>query len=433
MVSVLIKKSEINGAIRCPGSKSYSHRAIAIASLTTKQSIINNALVGRDTLATLAACKAVGAKIKYQDSTLIIEGRHVLETPEDIINTENSGTTLRLMSVMSALVKKGFTVLTGDESLRRRPMQPIINALEQLGVQSYSTKMNGTPPIIVRGGGIKGGSATIDGTISSQFVSALLICCIYADSDVRIMIKGKQVSKPYIEATLSTMKAFGVTVEYQSDFLEYNIGSNEYKATVFDIPGDFSIAALILSAGVLSGKEVVLKGLDFSLPQGDSHIVDIIRKMEGKITVDKQRGQVTVYGTAILEGGHFDLSDTPDLLPVVSVLALKARSPVKISGVSHARFKETDRIAKLASEFIKLGVSIKEDTDGLLINAPKKLKNASLEAHNDHRLFMAFSIASLLTERSTVNGAESVDVSYPNFIDDMKKLGADIKLMARGK
>jgi 3-phosphoshikimate 1-carboxyvinyltransferase len=429
LVSVLIKKSEINGAIRSPGSKSYSHRAIAIASLTSKQSIITNPLVARDTLATLAACKAVGTKIKYEDSALVIEGRHVLETPENIINTENSGTTLRLMTVMSALVKKGFTVLTGDESLRRRPMQPIINALEQLGVQSYSTKMNGTPPIIVRGGGIKGGSVTIDGTISSQFVSALLISCIYADSEVRIKIKGKQVSKPYIEATLSTMKAFGVTVEHQSDLLEYNIGSNEYKATVFDIPSDFSIAALILSAGVLAGKEIVLKGLDFRLPQADSQIVDIIRRMEGKIRVDKQKGQVTVCGTATLEGGHFDLFDTPDLLPVVSVLALKARSPVKISGVSHARLKETDRIAKLASEFIKLGVYIKEDNDGLLINAPKKLKNASLEAHDDHRLFMAFSIASLLTEKSTVIGAESVDVSYPNFIDDMRKLGADIKLM----
>jgi 3-phosphoshikimate 1-carboxyvinyltransferase len=293
--------------------------------------------------------------------------------------------------------------------------------------------MNGTPPIIVRGGGIKGGSATIDGTISSQFVSALLISCIYADSDVRIKIKGKQVSKPYIEATLSTMKAFGVTIEYQSDFLEYNIGSNEYKATVFDIPSDFSIAALILSAGVLAGKKIVLKGLDFCLPQADSQIVDIIRIMEGKIEVDKQRGQITVCGSATLEGGHFDLSDTPDLLPVVSVLALKARSPVKISGVSHTRLKETDRIAKLASEFIKLGVYIKEDNDGLLINAPKKLKNASLDAHDDHRLFMAFSIASLLTEKSTVIGAESVDVSYPNFIDDMRKLGADIKLMTKGQ
>lgn len=427
MVSVQVEKSKISGIIRCPSSKSYSHRAIVIASLCERQSTITNALLARDTLATLAACNTLGANIQRENTTLRIEGKHSFDPPDNVVNAENSGTTIRIVTAMSALVKKGFTVLTGDESLRKRPMQPLIDALNQLGVQCYSAKMDGTPPLIVRGGGIKGGVTVIDGSVSSQFVSALLITCIYADSKVLMRINGEQVSKTYIESTLATMKAFGVTVDYEPNFLEYHIKNKEYRATTFDVPSDFSTLALILAAGILTGDEVTIRGLNFSLPQGDLHIIDIIRIMGGKVRVDKQKGEVIVYGSVTLEGGDFDLTDTPDLLPVVSILALKSRSPVKISGIAHARLKETDRVTNIASELMKLGAITKEEKNELSIIAPKILKNASLEAFNDHRLFMAFTIASMLTEKSIVSDAESVDVSYPKFIPDMIKLQASIK------
>lgn len=427
MVSVQVKKSKISGIIRCPASKSYSHRAIVIASLCERQSTITNALLARDTLATLAACNTLGANIQRENTTLWIEGKHSFDPPDNVINAENSGTTIRMVTAMSALVKKGFTILTGDESLRKRPMQPLVDALNKLGVQCYSAKMDGTPPLIVRGGGIKGGITVIDGGVSSQFVSALLITCIYADSKVLMRINGEQVSKTYIEATLATMKAFGVTVDYEPTFLEYHIKNKEYRATTFDIPSDFSTLALILAAGVLTGDEVTVRGLNFSLPHGDLRIIDIIRIMGGKVRVDKQKGEVIVYGSGTLQGGDFDLTDTPDLLPVVSILALKSRSPVNISGIAHARLKETDRVANIASELMKLGAITKEEKNELSIIAPKVLKNASLEAFNDHRLFMAFTIASMLTEKSIVSGAESVDVSYPNFIPDMIELQASIK------
>ena len=427
MVNVQVKKSKISGIIRCPASKSYSHRAIVIASLCERQSTITNALLARDTLATLAACNTLGAYIQRKNTTLWIEGKHSFDPPDNVVNAENSGTTMRMVTAMSALVKKGFTILTGDESLRKRPMQPLVDALNQLGVQCYSTKMDGTPPLIVRGGGIKGGITIIDGGVSSQFVSALLITCIYADSNVLMRINGEQVSKTYIEATLATMKAFGVIVDYEPTFLEYHIKNKEYRATTFDVPSDFSTLALILAAGILTGDKVTVRSLNFSLPHGDLRIIDIIRIMGGKVRVDKQKGEVIVYGSGTLEGGNFDLTDTPDLLPVVSILALKSRSPVNIYGIAHARFKETDRVANIASELMKLGAITKEEKNELSIIAPKVLKNASLKAFNDHRLFMAFTIASMLTEKSIVSGAESVDVSYPNFIPDMIELQASIK------
>ncbi len=430
MVSIKVNKSRVSGVIRCPSSKSYTHRAISIASLTEGRSCIKNALLSRDTLATLAATQALGSIIQREEATVYVEGKHRLKVPQNIIDAENSGTTIRIMTAMSALVKTGFTILTGDESLRRRPMEPLLNALNVLGVQCYSTKMDGTPPIIVKGGGIRGGTAVLQGTISSQFVSALLISGIYAESDITLKIKGKQVSKPYIQSTLATMKSFGVTIDHQPDLSEYYLGQYTYNAATFEVPSDFSTAALVLSAGILVGDELVIRGLDFSLPQADSKILEIIEKMGGKLKVDTGKGEVKVYGSESLFGGDFDLSDTPDLLPVVAVLALRSNSPVRIYGISHTRLKETDRIANITSQFIKLGVRIKEQNkDEICIIPPKVLKDASLEAFNDHRLFMAFTIASMLTQKSIVAGAESVDVSYPNFLQDMKRIGARISSM----
>jgi 3-phosphoshikimate 1-carboxyvinyltransferase len=426
LVNVQIKRSKINGTIRCPSSKSYTHRAIAIASLVEAQSIITNILIARDTLATLTACRSLGANIIHNNNTLRIEGKRRFDPPDNIVNAENSGTTIRFLTVMSALVNKGYTVLTGDESLRKRPMQPMLDALQQLGVQCYSTKMNGTPPLIVRGGGIKGGTAVIDGSISSQFISALLISCIYADTDVTLKVKGYQVSAPYIDATLAIMKAFGVILKQRNKFSEYHICNDEYKSTFFDIPADFSTAALIIAAGVLAGNHLTIQGINFSLPQADSYIIEIIKSMGGKIKVDSQKGEVIVQGSSNLRGGNFDLTNSPDLLPVVSVLALKSTKPVRIMGITHARLKETDRVSNIAIELAKFGAKVKELEDEITITPPTVIKNASVEAYNDHRLFMAFTIASMLTEKSTVTGAESVDVSYPNFIQDMVDLGADI-------
>jgi 3-phosphoshikimate 1-carboxyvinyltransferase len=426
LVNIQIKKSVINGVIRCPSSKSYSHRAIAIGSLTNGSSVVRNVLLARDTLATLAACRSLGANIKHQNGDLYIDGKTSLEAPENVINVENSGTTLRLVTVMSSLMRKGFAVITGDESLRKRPMQPILDALIQLGVKSYSTKINGCAPLIVKGGGIRGGIALVDGRTSSQFVSALLISSIYADSKVIIKINGNQVSKPYIESTLATMEAFGVTIDHDHHYSEYHIENMKYSPTVFEIPADFSTAAFILSAGVLAGDSLTVHGLNFKIPQGDSRIIDILMAMGANIHVNKEKGEVQVSSCDALEGGHFDLIDTPDLLPVVSVLALRARSQVRISGIAHARLKESDRVANISSELAKLGAVIKQQNDEILITAPKILKNACLESFNDHRLFMAFTIASMLTEKSTVTDAESVDVSYPTFIEDMRKLHAVI-------
>lgn len=426
MEAVTVRKSILSGLIDCPPSKSYTHRAIVVSSLAEGKSLITNPLRSRDTNATLLACKMLGVDINDRPNQIMISGRKGFDPPNDIINVENSGTTLRFLTPMSALVKKGYTVITGDKSIRRRPMNPMIQALGKVGVECYSTRLNGFAPILVKGGGIRGGTTTLSGAISSQFLSGLLISGIYAKSDLEIEIEGRQVSRPYIDSTIAIMKEFGISIK-SSEYSFFSVKEGRYKSTSFNVPGDFSAAALLLSAGAMLADELIVSGLDFSLPQGDSRIVEFLERLGARIRKDVGRGRVSISRCESFEGGEFDLSDTPDLLPAISILSLKSRKPIKVIGISHARFKETDRPGIIASELSKLGLEIKMKNDELLLNKPGELKRACLDAHDDHRLFMSFVIAAMLTDGSVIRGADSVDVSYPKFLVELKKIGGNIE------
>ncbi|MGZ5508988.1 MAG: 3-phosphoshikimate 1-carboxyvinyltransferase [Nitrososphaeraceae archaeon] len=431
MTKLEISKSFLEGNIKCPPSKSYTHRAIAIASLADGKSTIINPLLSRDTIATISGCKMFGIKIEKSNENvncIQILGKNQFETPKDIIDAKNSGTTIRILTSMAGLVKNGYTILTGDDSLKTRPMQPLISALNQLGVHAFSSNEKNTPPLIVKGGGIKGGLVSIEGGISSQFISSLLISCSYALTDVEIRVKGKQVSIPYITSTIETMKKFGISIEHNKEYLNYYISNYKYRPTDFTIPGDFSSASLIIAAGVLCGGKIAIGGMNFHYPQGDMAIIDIVRQMGGDIKVNKEKGEVIIYGSNSLDGIECNLVNCPDLLPVVSILSLKARTPMRIFGISHARFKETDRVSIITNELRKMGVDVSEKEDEVLINPVQGLKNVEFDSHNDHRLFMSFTIASMLTNKSIVKGAESIDVSYPSFINEIKRLGANINL-----
>ena len=426
MNTVVVQRSVLNGLINCPPSKSYTHRAIVVSSLSEGESLLINPLRSRDTNATINGCKALGVDIRNKTDKIAVIGRSAFSPPDNVINVENSGTTLRFLTPMSALVHEGYTVLTGDESIRKRPMSPILLALRNLGVECYSTRFNGLAPLCIRGGGINGGNIRITGTISSQFLSGLLISGVYAKSELEIQVEGKQVSRPYIESTISTMKEFGIRVKRSKDYKFFAVGNGSYKARSFKVPGDFSSAALLLSAGAMLSDKLIISGLDFSMPQGDLHIVDILKRMGSSITVNRNQGEIKVSKSESFEGGEFDLSDTPDLLPVVAILSLNSRRPIRIIGISHARYKETDRVTIIGSELPKLGIDTKIDDDAIVFSKSGQLKSASLESHNDHRLFMSFVIAAMMTDKSLVTGAESVDVSFPSFLTEMKKLGGKI-------
>ena len=406
----------LEGSVKVPPSKSYTHRAVLMASLSEGSSTISNALFSRDTKATMAACRSMGAELKESGSTIRVEGT-LPRTPEDVVNVENSGTTLRFMTSAFAAAPDGYVVLTGDTSIRRRPMQPLLDTLRELGVEAWSTRRNGCAPVVVKAGGIAGGSATIRGDVSSQFVSSLLISAPMAKSETSLVV-ADAVSRPYIEATLTLSRHFGIKIEREGYARFLVAPGQRYGRADFTVPADFSSASFIVAAVGLAGGRVVLEDLNPDLPQGDSAILGIasamgVRVIEGlsMVTVESDGGR--------LKGGTFNLGDTPDLLPVVAALALKSETPVEVVGTAHARFKETDRIAILASELSKLGVRIEERPDGLKISPGGDVRPALLDAHDDHRMFMAFSLASMLVPGGIpVMGAESLDVSYPGFLED---------------
>jgi len=414
-----VRKSTLSGTISCPPNKSYSHRAIFLASLANGKSTLRNVLLSRDTLATVNACKSFGAKIEVNGSIVTIEGIEKINPQTLEIDASNSGTTIRISTAIASLSDKTIT-LTGDSSLKKRPMQPLLDALKQLGVQCTST--DGKPPVTVKG--ISDGGVThIAGSISSQFISALLIAGPKMKNGITLEIDGDLVSKPYLDSTIATMKKFGVTVDAIVPYKKYNVSNQKYKPFDFVVPSDFSSMALLLSAAVLLGENMVIDASLGDLPQGDREILSYLERLGVKINVGEK---ITIVSPKLLNGGKFDLSNNPDLLPPMAILALKTSKPIEIYNVKHARFKETDRIAILAKELAKIGVIITEKEDGLILESPKALKSAELESADDHRLFMAFSIAGMFVGDCTVTDPDSVDVSYPTFVEDMKKIGANI-------
>jgi 3-phosphoshikimate 1-carboxyvinyltransferase len=416
-----IEKSKISGQIVCPSNKSYSHRAIFLASLAGMNSKVENVLNSADITATIEACKKFGAEIEIQNSSIIIKKPINLGTIVPEINTENSGTTIRIASGIASLFSNEIT-LTGDESLKKRPMQPLLDALESIGAQCKST--DGKPPIKIKGK-IEGGDVTIPGNLSSQFVSALLICAPLTEKGINLKIEGNLVSKPYLDATIATMRKFGVTVQTLIPYKRYNITPQIYKDSSFTVPIDFSSLALLLSASVLNGVDVKIKGDIGTLPQGDEVFLDILEQLG--VTVIINEDEIKIKSPEKLNGGKFDLSNSPDLLPPLAILSLNTSNPIEITNVKHARLKETDRIAIVSREMIKLGIKVQEKEDGLILESTENLKPAELNSENDHRLFMAFCIAGMYVGGCTVSDPESVNVSYPNFIEEMNSLGAKIK------
>ena len=421
MTNVIIEETaELKGFIRVPPSKSYTHRCIIAASLSKGKSRIFSPLFSDDTLATIKACSSLGISIEQMEDRLEILGSSELIAPKDEVDCGESASTIRFLAPIAALAK-GETVLTGSPGLRRRPVGPLVSALEQLGVRCKSNR--GFPPIIVFGGGIRGGNTSLVGDVSSQFVTGLLFACPLAENNTQILLTTSLESKPYVELTLDIIKKHGIHVDVSGDFRKFEVpGRQEYRPHDHTIPGDFSSAAFLLAAAAITGSHIRVENL--SLNQPDSEIVEILGRM--RINVKVRDGSIEVF-RGELKGVIIDAKDTPDLVPVCAVLACFSKGTTKIYGAKRLRIKETDRLAALLSELRKMGAKIVENLDGLTIEGLCDLKGTTVNSHNDHRIAMACAIAALKARGKTeILRAECVSKSYPNFFNDLTKLGGNI-------
>lgn len=428
MSALIVSPSKLSGEITAPPSKSYTHRAFMIALLAEGESVIKNPLISYDTMATIEAVKEMGAEVIQEGDIWRVRGTGGKIKPrKGFIDARNSGTTIRMMSAIATLSTEP-TKLTGDRSILQRPMGPLIEALSKLGAEARCEGKDGRPPVVV-GGELVGGDVEINGSISSQFISAILLAAPYAREDINLTITGKLRSKPYVEITLELLEMAGAKITRDKKLKTFKIpGGQVLRPINLTIPGDFSSAAFPLGAAAITESTVKVNNLDPKGAQGDKRIISLLKEFGAEVRVFKNA--IEVLGEGGLSGIETDCGDNPDLVPVLAVIGSVADGETRLTNIPHLRFKETDRLRALATELRKMGVEITEFPDELRIKGTRYLQGSKLWSYDDHRMAMAFTVAGLVARGKTlVENIDNIPVSYPNFIDDMRRLGAKIEVI----
>lgn len=437
------KAPYLRGALEAPASKSYTIRAILAASLNGKIRIVNP-LFSQDTQAAIKALEALGAWIRKKEGSLQIrgfQGRPSLRVQS--VNVGESGTLLRLILPIIALGKGEFKI-NGRGTLLKRPNKPIVEALLSLGVDIKGRGRDCRLPITIQGkGAIPGGKIFVSANMSSQTISSLLMVSAFALRDTTIIIKDKVVSRPYIDITLDVLRRAGVKVQRQGHSRFFIKSGQGFKLKKdFIIHGDYSSAAFLIAASCLIKSDVVITDM-VKDKQGDRKIVDILNKMGARIKHSGDR--IEIRGPFELKGIDIDCSDTPDLVPILLTVSCFAKGRTRIYNIGHLAYKESNRITAPAGELRKLGARIKIGRDTIIVQesslrseaawaigsptlpcrqAGTALRPAVVSSCNDHRIAMALAVLGLRTGGLIIKNSECINKSYPNFIRDLKALGA---------
>jgi 3-phosphoshikimate 1-carboxyvinyltransferase len=424
MADFHIQPSQLQGSLIVPPSKSHTLRAILFAALARGTSKIEQFLPSPDTTAMIEAVRLLGAEVIYEPRTLLIKGfAGKPKIAEDVIQCGNAGQVLRFVGALAGLIPQ-YTILTGDNSIRHnRPIQPLLDALNQLGAFAVSSRGDGYAPVLIKGP-LTQGIATLDGQ-DSQPVSGLLIVGAFAPHPIELHVTNPG-ETPWIELTLDWFKRLGIPYQAK-DYTYYRMeGSSQIDGFHYIVPGDFSTAAFPIAAALLTHSELTLHNVDLDDIQGDKAIIPVLQQMGAQLIIDKTRRTLTVKKSPSLKGMRIDINDFVDALPILSVIGCFAEGSTEIVNAAIARKKESDRISAVACELKKMGARVEEKPDGLIIHA-SPLHGAKLDTYHDHRLALSLSVASLAAHGpSTVHGIECASKTYPNFLQDFQAIGAQI-------
>jgi len=413
-------KSVLIGEIWAPPSKAHTHRALFAGLLSRGVTKIMNPLSCDDTEATTAAISSLGAKLERGPNAWAIQSNGRPTAPRKEVQCGQSGVTLRFTIPVASLTGEKIR-LAGQEGLMGRPIEPLVEAMKQLGVDVEASRNC----VVVEGGPPKGGKVSIPGDISSQFISGLLLAAPLMEEELKLELTSPLESHRYVSLTIDVMKKHGIDVSSNGKKSTFTVPPMQsYKPATHRVSGDFSSAAFAMSAAAITDSKLLIRGLSRDSLEPDSVMVEILSKM-GVEARSLPEG-LLVEG-ARLKGINVDLRDCPDLGPIVAVLGCYAKGKTQITGAGRLRYKESNRLETIATELGALGADIEETEDGLIMFGPCSLEAGIVDSHGDHRIAMALSIAAIRArDQVVIKHAECVSKSYPTFFNDLRSLGVEI-------
>lgn len=417
-------RNPARGNVQVPGSKSITNRALVLAALSdpSRGSELRGVLQSEDTEVMIDALRDLNFRVQtdWPNTTVhICRGASASPIPVEAANlfVANSGTTMRFLTAMLGLGSGRFR-LDGIARMRERPIEDLLAALRQLGVNAHSERRNGFPPVIVESNGLNGGRVRIKGDVSSQFLSGLLMAAPLARGEVSIEMDGPLVSVPYVTMTLEMMAQFGVHVQTDlASYFEVPIHPC-YQSKQYTIEPDASAASYFLAAAAITGGEVLIPHLGIRSLQGDVRFSHILYDMGSQVGLTEDN--LWVVGR-VKQGVEVDMNAISDTVMTLAAVACFAEGPTTIRNVAHIRHKETDRLTALATELRKVGAEVEEFPDGLRIT-PRPLHGAEIETYNDHRMAMSMALIGLKVPGIVIKNPGCVAKTYPRFFDDLEKL-----------
>ena len=412
----------LHGTVTAPGSKAYTHRALLASLLSEGETVIQGASKCDDVHRTLEGIRSLGAEVHIQNSRIVSCGTERFSSCTSPIDCGESGATLRFLTAIAG-TSPTRTAIKASESLARRPLDPLLKAMETLGASTTVSNDKEGSEVTVQGP-LKGGETWIQGDISSQFVSGLLFAAPLASTDVTVHVKGRLESRPYVEMTLDVLKRHGISIDVEDN--DFHVPApQKYTGAFHDVPGDFSSAAFLIAGAGIAGEEITVSGLTPGSPEPDAVFLKVIDRMGLDV---RNVGQTLKVKGSKLEPFDFDAVNNPDLVPPLEVLGCFAKGTSEIRGVKRLRYKETNRVQTVPAELEKMGAKISVNDDVVKIQGGG-LVGCELDSKHDHRVAMSCAIASIgATGDSSIRNAEAVSKSYPEFFQDLTRLGVDLNV-----
>ena len=410
--------STIRAQVAAPPSKSYTNRAYIVAALANGTVRLDNPLFSDDTRYMREALLQFGIPVEEENDAIIVQGQGgKLKVPGKEIFIGNAGTTMRFLTTFATLAP-GVTRLTGDERMQERPIGDLLTCLHQMRLKAESVKNNECPPIEIHGGQPQGGSVTLAGDKSSQYLTSLLLSAPYFQNDTIIHIEGELTSKSYVDITLDIMQTFGVSV-LNEFYKKFTIPAGQrYRAQSYEVEGDASSASYFFAAAAVTGGEVSVTHLNPDSVQGDIQFPDALEQMGCEV---KRSGEkITVFGNP-LRGITIHMNNMPDVVQTLAVVALYAEGKTTMTGIKNLRIKETDRIAALANELTRLGATVEAGEDFIIIE-PGQHQPAEVETYDDHRMAMSFAVAGLGIPGVKIKNPRCIEKSFPSFFERFQEL-----------